>query len=321
MTEQTQEAIAEKTTEVEALEENREERNQRWLITRDRLQEEYGSSEDDANRAADEELGFQWEEEIAEPAMDIEITEQTAAIGLSEEITEEEMVKGEMAREAAESEEELMPSDEAQELIDANIAAILDGGEADEETTALDLSMKDLKLAIRGGQFSEGELEAIIKEKIISREVVDVLLQHPVGAAANGKEEAVEAEEGTEELQVVGMNQAAKEAVKKAPPQKKTVKKQQASATGQVTARIQKMLIDSATGLTIEEICVNLGVITDDADSTDSDTKGIKKKYRTFARKAVDSHADGSRQDNLGRNRLYSIGDVEDRELEEVVPD
>jgi len=190
---------------------------------------------------------------------------------------------------------------------DLEVAAILDTeNPEDEAMTALEISMRDLKLAIRSGQFSDEEIAAIIKEGVISQDVVDVLIQNPL--ELKPKQET--------NSEAAGKDQAGGGEEKKKKPVKSEAKK---SVTGQVAKKIQDILLESPVGLTIEEICVHLGVLAEDADPTDSDAKAMKKKYRTFARKAVDGHPEGSRSENLGRNRLYSIGEVAEREMEETV--
>jgi hypothetical protein len=173
--------------------------------------------------------------------------------------------------------------------------------------------MAELKQTIRSGQFSPDELAALVTEGVISQEVVDVLLAHPIGDEEPEAEEAEEAEAEAEEDAVEETEDEA--------PEGTTAKgngKKKGSVTGDIVKRITAVLEEAGTGLTIEEICIELGVLPEDADSTDSDVKGIKKRYRTFARKAVDGHPDGSRDENLGRNRLYSIGEVEERTDEDV---
>lgn len=231
---------------------------------------------------------------------EVKVEEITAAVeDAVEEIEEEQST---LAEGGEETPRELWAKGETL-LLEAQI---LDGGETDEAQTQLEISMKDLKLGIRAGQFSEEELGAIIKEGVIEQDVVDVLLQHPI-ELKKAQETPAEEASGKEGTVEEGGPKKTKKVIKKA------------SVTGQIAKKIQELLVSSDTGLTIEEICINLGALAEDADPTDAETKGIKKRYRTFARKAVDTHPDGSRVTNLGRNRLYSIGEVGTRELEEVV--
>jgi len=188
--------------------------------------------------------------------------------------------------------------EDSTEEVPATEEEILGVQEGDDEQTALDIPMGTLKTAIRNGSFSKDELDAIVDEGMIDRRVVEILLAHPLEQKGTSGEAD---DSGTEE----------------ASPKKP--KSDKASVAGKVTAKIVQLLLNSPTGLTIEEICVQLHVLTDDGDPTDPETKTLKKRYRTFARKAVDGHPDGSREHNLGRNRLYSIGDVTTRELEETV--
>lgn len=194
------------------------------------------------------------------------------------------------------------------------VALILEGPR-DGEQTELNITLGDLKKVIRQGQFSAEEIKALVDGEIIDQSTIDVLLAHPIEAPVKGKKakktsKAAKAAKAvapkTTETETEGEAEAE---VVEVPAAKDN------SANTALVAKIQELLSNSPGGLTIEAICVQLGVMVADADPRDADVRGRKKKMRALARRAVDGHKDGARTNSDGRNRVYEITTAEARSV------
>lgn len=162
--------------------------------------------------------------------------------------------------------------------------------EHDEDPTDLDISLGQVKYGVRTGQFKDpAVLAAIVDGEILTEDEIRILQAFPI-------ERKKEEQAG-----------------------KKSKKSSRSSSAQKEVKEITELLRLSPVGLTVEEICVELGALTPDADPTDSDVRDLKKKFRGWCRAAVDKEESGDRTTNLGRNRLYSIGEVRDRGEDEDV--
>lgn len=155
--------------------------------------------------------------------------------------------------------------------------------ERDDEDTPFEMKLGELKQIIRSGQLEDEDLDSLSEKGCLSIREIQILRANPI-------------EEDEEE-----------------PPTKPTAPKSD-SVTVKTQNAIRELLERSTTALTIDEICVELGVLTVDADPNEEETRKIKKKFRALTRRVIANHEEGDREQSLGRNRLYAIGEVEHRE-------
>ena len=207
------------------------------------------------------------------------------------------------AVETEETEETLVietPEVDDEAFTEEEIQILLSEEEQDSDQTEIGMTRGELKQAIRTNQFNDDEIETLVETEIFVQAEIDVF-------KANLLEDA------DEEPPEVKTKEKTKGKTKaKAAPKKE-------STMAKLVTEVVELLEESETGMTIEEICVGLGVLTEDSDPKDDEVRGIKKKFRSVARKAVDNHPDGSREGHSGRNRLYAIGEIieEEEEVEE----
>lgn len=178
--------------------------------------------------------------------------------------------------------------DETVEFSSEEIEAVL-ATDKDDENTELGLTRGDLKAAIRRGAFDEEELDAIVEQGVFTDREIEILQANGIDGDANDDE----------------VDDSGDEKPKKV---KKTT-----GANQKLIDQITQVLEKSTVGMTVDEIAVDLGVLREDFDPKDSETRSQLKKFRALARKAVDNHPEGDRSSSAGRNRLYAIGEVQAR--------
>ncbi|KKW10421.1 MAG: hypothetical protein UY48_C0038G0021 [Candidatus Gottesmanbacteria bacterium GW2011_GWB1_49_7] len=127
---------------------------------------------------------------------------------------------------------------EVQEFTIEEVEAVL-STDRDGDEVLDTLTRGEMKLAIRTGQFNEAELKAIEEASIFSAREIQILLSHPTAL----------------DTPPVSEHKSEK---------RKKIKKE--SSSTQLTSQIQQALVASKVGLTIDEICVAIGVLPEDFD-------------------------------------------------------